>query len=127
VKHHPTSFSRADFIGIQLGQEHVQNKTLQTDVKEKDIEYDDERVVVGRGTFGVVYRTRAQPYGGWRGATVAVKRLIGANAHNVEGLKAELRAEALMLALMRHPNIVVSDAPTRSRVCAVPRSWCLCA
>lgn len=101
-----TRFFPMRLAGIQLGQEHVQNKTLQMDIREKDIAYDDEQVVLGRGTFGEVYRTRSQPFGGWRGATVAVKRLIGTDSKNLEAVRAELRAEALMLALMRHPNIV---------------------
>ena len=84
-------------VGIQIGEEHVHKKTLQMDIRERDIIYDSPRVVLGRGTFGEVYRTRRLPFGGWKGATVAVKQLKGADASTREAVKAQLRAEAMML------------------------------
>jgi hypothetical protein len=101
------AFAAALFvIGIQLGQEHVHKKTLQMDVREADIVYDDPKVVLGHGTFGEVYRTRGMPFGGWMGATVAIKQLKGVDESTREAVRTQLRAEAMMLGFMRHPNIV---------------------
>jgi len=67
-----------------------------------EIRFDNPRLRLGEGSFGVVFRSAER---GWQGVTVAVKEL------RTEGpvppaVQDELNREAAILASLRHPNVI---------------------
>ncbi|KAL6050364.1 Receptor-interacting serine/threonine-protein kinase 3 [Balamuthia mandrillaris] len=66
-----------------------------------------EKRPVGRGVFGIVYR------GEWRGATVAVKKLVGALGE--KELTELFREAALLEKLCHHPHVVNYIGIVKSR------------
>mmetsp|Transcript_35080 Transcript_35080/g.67879 ORF Transcript_35080/g.67879 Transcript_35080/m.67879 type:complete len:519 (-) Transcript_35080:209-1765(-) len=73
------------------------------------IEWDVPKIRLGRGAFGVVYRSAI---GGYRGTTVAVKieRNVQAYGDKTEDEKEKLQSwlrEVQILSSLRHPNLVL--------------------
>mmetsp|Transcript_8580 Transcript_8580/g.13907 ORF Transcript_8580/g.13907 Transcript_8580/m.13907 type:complete len:686 (+) Transcript_8580:362-2419(+) len=72
-----------------------------------DIRYDEQKVRLGRGSFGVVYRSAV---GGYRGTTVAVKvetQMYEESDTDADDQLKDWFREVKILACLRHPNLVL--------------------
>ncbi|KAG8039543.1 hypothetical protein G9C98_008186 [Cotesia typhae] len=86
----------------------LKQKSLQQFVEEIDYNEIETEEVVGKGSFGVVWK------GKWRGRYVAIKHI------NTEGEKRAFAVEVRQLSRVSHPNIVqLYGACTKDPVCLV--------
>jgi hypothetical protein len=86
----------------EVGRLRAASNSLQV-VHSDEISWDEPRVRLGSGGFGVVWRSRR---GGWQGVTVAVKELrLDTEALEDDAVQ-ELKREGEVLGMVRHPNVV---------------------
>ena len=71
-------------------------------IKPSEIKWDSPKHVLGRGSFGIVYRSKEN---GWQGDTVAVKELLTAGAVP-QSERDAFQKEAAVLASLNHRHVV---------------------
>ena len=86
----------------EVGRLRAASNSLQV-VHSDEISWDEPRIRLGSGGFGVVFRSKR---GGWQGVTVAVKELRLDTEALEDDAIADLRREGEVLAMVRHPNVV---------------------